>query len=80
LIIFDGDKVTPFDTTYMELDHIILIYVPHMLLECIYNSNSRLANVYYEGAPIYGQKSEKKAENFQCGNYKNISHGYSSNA
>lgn len=79
LVIFDGVKVTS-NTKYLVLDHVILIYIPNMLSEDIYKSTCRLANVYYEGAPLYGNKSKKKAKNSQRGYYKNISHGYSSNA
>jgi len=52
-IIFDGVKVTP-HTKYLDLEHIILIYISRILNESIYKSTSRLANVYYEGANLYG--------------------------
>ena len=61
LVIFDGIKVN-LNTKNLELDHIILIYVPHMLSEGTYSSTSRLANVYYEVALLYGNIGKKKAQ------------------
>ena len=51
-----------------------------MLDEGIYRSTLRLTNVYYKGAPLYGNRSKQKAQNSHRGFYKNISHGYTSNA
>lgn len=78
IVLFDGVKITS-DTKDLNLDHVILVYIPNMLSKDIYKSTLRLANVYYEGAPLYGNKSQKKGKNSQRGFYKNISHGYSSN-
>jgi hypothetical protein len=79
LVIFDGVKIT-YNTKTLELDHIILIYIPKMLDEGTYESTLKLANVYYEEASLYGNKSKQKAQNPHRGFYKNISHGYTSNA
>ena len=40
----------------------------------------RLANVYYEGAPRYENRYKKNVQNSHRGLYKQISHGYTSNA
>ena len=79
LVISDGVKITS-NTKTLELDHVILIYYPKMLDVGTYGSTLRLANVYYEGAPLYGNRSKQKAENPHRGFYKNISHGYTLNA
>ena len=53
LVVFDGTKITS-NTKTLVLDHVILIYIPKMLDEGTYRSTLKLANVYYEGASLYG--------------------------
>jgi hypothetical protein len=79
LVIFDSVKITS-NTKTLELDHVIFIYIPKMLDENTYGSTLRLANVYYEETPLYGNRSKQKAQNPHRGFYKNISHSYTSNA
>ena len=79
LIIFDGVKITS-GTKTLVLDHVILIYIPKILDEGTYRSTLRLANVCYEGTPLYGNVSKKKVHNPHRGFIKIISHEYSSNA
>jgi hypothetical protein len=79
LVIFYGVKITS-NTKTLKLDHVILIYIPKMLDEDTYGCTLRLANVYYEGAPLYENRNKQKAQNLHRGFYKNISHGYTSNA
>jgi hypothetical protein len=78
LVIFDGVKITS-NTKTLKLDYVILIYISKMLDEGTYGTTLRLANVYYEGAPLYGNRSKQKAQNSHRGFYKNISHAYTSN-
>ena len=62
LIMFDGLKVTV-KTKYLELDHVILIYIPNMLSEDIFESILRLISFCYEGTPLYKNKNKNKGKN-----------------
>ena len=42
------------------LDHVILIYIPHILIEGIYRSILILKNIYYKRTLPYGNISKKK--------------------
>jgi hypothetical protein len=59
LVIFDGVKIIS-NTKTLELDHVILIYIPKMLDEDTYGSTLRLANIYYKGASFYRNRSKQK--------------------
>ena len=79
LIVFDDTKIVSNIKTLI-LDYVMLIYVSKILDEETYRSTLRLANVYYEGTHLYENKYKKNAQNPHRGLYKNISHGYTSNA
>lgn len=56
LIIFDRMKRN-FNTKTLVIDHVIMLYIPKILDENTYRTTLRLANVYYEGAPLYENRS-----------------------
>jgi hypothetical protein len=78
LVSLNGVKISS-NTKTLELDHVILIYIPKMLDEDTYGSTLRLANVYYEGVSLYENMSKQKALNPHHEFYKNINHDYTSN-
>ena len=77
LAIFEGSKISP-SSRRLELSFSIALYIADAYDTNSYQLTSRLINSYYETTPPYGQTKYKSEA--LCGNYKNRSHGYSTNA
>jgi hypothetical protein len=77
LLVNDGKSILQngiLDYIDLTMDYILLLYLPHLLKQTIYDNTLILANVYYEHCSYHGKSGKAEI----CGDYLFVSHGYRS--
>jgi hypothetical protein len=77
LLVIDGNLILQnkiIDYNFLTIDYVLLLYLPYLLDQTIYDTTLILANVYYEHCPYHGRSGKDVIH----GDYLSVSHGYSS--
>ena len=64
------------DYKSLTIDYVLLLYLPHLLDQTIYDTTLIIANVCYEHCPYYGRSGKDVIR----GDYLFVSHGYRSHS
>jgi hypothetical protein len=75
LLVLDGNLILQngiIDYKDLTMDYILLLYLPHLLEQTIYDTTLVLTNVYYEHCPYHGKSGKDEIQ----GDCLSVSHGY----